>query len=271
MADESWLDIDPELQHHIYWHKKEQFQLESDQYPHWTLFAVADGKFAYDVGGQQGTAKFPELVLCPPGVEFKRRVIEPVSFHYLCFFFKNRGGQLPDSHQPFPPKLILTDTKRLTNTYSQLRTVENQQGHATRLWADHLLKDIWRQYLFEKMRIPAILSDMGPDSDDPQMAEANRMILEQACVPLSLSAAAASLGLTPVQLTRRYRAAFGISPSEHVTSIRIQRACALLNGTPLNLERIAEECGYENGFYLSRIFSKRMGMSPSAFRKTYRI
>ncbi|MNW10668.1 DNA-binding transcriptional regulator AraC [compost metagenome] len=51
----------------------------------------------------------------------------------------------------------------------------------------------------------------------------------------------------------------------------MRHACSLLTGTTFSLDTIAEACGYETGFYLSRIFTKKMGMSPSAYRKAYRI
>lgn len=269
MPQDPWLAWTPEFLHHYYWHKKEQFLLDTDRYAYWTLFAVEEGKFSYEIGGLQGTAKFPELVVCPPGVEFGRRVLEPVSFHFLAFQLKAPGPA--PTPRPTGIKLILGDTKRLANTYAHLRASVRQKGIAGERWAAHLLQDIWEQHLFERMRTPEVHTDEDPVTDDPCMLRAYRLIREQACSPLSLSAVAAALGLTPVQLTRRYQAAFGASPSEHVTSLRMQKACSLLSETTYSLEKIAEECGYENGFYLSRIFSKRMGLSPSAYRKTYRV
>jgi AraC family transcriptional regulator len=271
MSVESWMEWTPVFLHHFYWHKKEQFMLESDRYTFWTMFAVEEGRFSYRIGGHEGTAKFPELVLCPPGMDFERTVLEPVSFHFIAFNLRPPGPDYPAMPIPGSCKLTLGDTKRLSSTYGHLRTTARQPGTAGERWASQLLRDIWEQHLFEKKRTPEAYTDEFPQTDDPQIIQAYRLIREQACSPISLSAVAADLGLTPVQLTRRYQAAFGASPSEHVTSLRMQKACALLMGTTYSLEKIAEECGYENGFYLSRIFSKRMGVSPSAYRKTYRV
>lgn len=271
MTDALWQDGTPELLHHVYWHRKEHFQLLSDRYAYWTLFAVEEGRFAYRIGDQEGTAKYPELVLCPPGMDFERRVLEPVTFHFLTFHVRHRhSGQ----HMLKPPqltKLAMGDVKRLSNTYGHMRHCVRQADATSFRWADHLLKDLWNQFAYEQLRTPGWLSDGPAPTEDPVMAEAYRLIQEQACTPLSLSAVASALGLTPVQLTRKYRTAFGSSPSEHVTALRMQKAKSLLSGTSYSLEKIAEECGYENGFYLSRIFSKRMGLSPSAYRKTYRV
>jgi YesN/AraC family two-component response regulator len=37
------------------------------------------------------------------------------------------------------------------------------------------------------------------------------------------------------------------------------------------MEHIAELTGYKNAFYLSRVFTKNMSMTPSLYRKTNRI
>lgn len=273
MSDEQWPDRLPRLAHHMYWHKKERFLLESDRYPYWTLLAVEDGRLAYRINGLDGTAGFPELILCPPETDLDRRVVEPVSFHIFHFHMERAPAGQPLTMPPFPPgltKLTIGDTARLSNTYGHLRAAARHSDNTAFQWAEHLLKDIWNQCLYEKMLAPTDPSEELPDTDDPLMKEAGRLIRESACTSFSLSSVAASLGLTPVQLTRKYQASFGVSPSEHVTSIRMAKARCLLCETAYSLDKIAEECGYENGFYLSRIFSKRIGVSPSAFRKTYR-
>ncbi|MNG29018.1 HTH-type transcriptional activator Btr [compost metagenome] len=55
------------------------------------------------------------------------------------------------------------------------------------------------------------------------------------------------------------------------TKVRLTRARLLLVETQDSLESIAEQCGYQNAFYFSRVFSQHMGMSPSGYRKNYRV
>ncbi|MDF2922884.1 MAG: AraC family transcriptional regulator [Paenibacillaceae bacterium] len=273
MVDESWWGIVPELVLHNYWHEKEQFELESDYYANWTIFAVVEGKFQYEINGQRGTAIFPELIICPPETEFRRQVLEPLSFHFLSFRLMSADKPLLVLPGGNPGRLVLADTHRLTATYSQLRNAAGLTGRSGMLWRDHLLKDIWRQHIFEQLfpdqsdPMPKPLSS----HIDPAAEAAARLIEEHAFSSLSLSSVAEGLGITPVQLTRKYKAAYGITPSEHVTALRIRKACSLLSGTTHSLEWIAEACGYENAFYFSRIFAKRMKLSPSSYRKAYRI
>lgn len=274
MAAETWWELTPVLEHHYYWHQKEKFLLDSDRYPHWTMFAVTGGKFEYDILGCRGSAKLAELVLCPPETDFGRRVTEVLSFHFLAFSFHGPdGAQVPELPGLDGYKLEVVDTQRLFNTFGHLRSAAMSQGPWAASWSDHLLKDLWKQVAYERLQPASAV--YGQEKlhfpDDPVMDLAGRIIQEEACSPLSLGNLAERLGLTPVQLTRRYKAVFGLSPSEHVLELRMRHACSLLTGTTFSLDAIAEACGYETGFYLSRIFTKKMGMSPSAYRKAYRI
>lgn len=57
------------------------------------------------------------------------------------------------------------------------------------------------------------------------------------------------------------------SPMEHVSCIRIQRACALLHTADLKLQTIAEMVGYANAFSLSIAFKRLTGVSPAHYRE----
>lgn len=63
---------------------------------------------------------------------------------------------------------------------------------------------------------------------------------------------------------------FGRSPMMHLSLIRIQRAEELLRSTDQKIEAICEEIGYEYRSTFSNIFTKLVGMRPSAYRDAAR-
>jgi LacI family transcriptional regulator len=56
------------------------------------------------------------------------------------------------------------------------------------------------------------------------------------------------------------------SPKDEILRVRLNRAKQLLAESDFSLPLIAEKVGLEHGEYLSRIFKKRVGLTPSEFR-----
>lgn len=81
---------------------------------------------------------------------------------------------------------------------------------------------------------------------------------------------AALVHLAPNYFHRVFRQIFNTTPYQYMESKRMELARQLLSTTELPVGEIAEECGYENIFYFSRIFKKRLGRSPLTFRKEIR-
>jgi transcriptional regulator GlxA family with amidase domain len=74
-----------------------------------------------------------------------------------------------------------------------------------------------------------------------------------------------------VQFTRRFRATYGVTPIEYLTSVRINLAQRLLIHTDLTLEAIADQMGWSSGYYFSTVFTKHTGISPGRYRRAHRI
>ncbi|WP_199620718.1 helix-turn-helix domain-containing protein [Paenibacillus alkalitolerans] len=255
----------PAVSSHTYWNKKPYFLLRKDIYPTWAVFAVEDGSFRYEINRNAGTASFGDLVFCPPGTEFGRETVTPVSFHFILFSWEDTG-----SSDPVMPafKVSLNDTKRLNANYAYLRQYSHRHDATAFQWKSHLLTDIWQLFCIENKehRPAAELS-----TDDALMSEAIRLIETNAFESINFKQIAKSFYLSPVQFTRRFQAAFRTTPSQYLKSIRLQKAKSLLAETDLTIDQIAVRCGYESGFYLSRVFSETIKMSPSQYRRTHRV
>lgn len=78
---------------------------------------------------------------------------------------------------------------------------------------------------------------------------------------------AKTLHLTPAHLTRKFRAATGLSPKQYILNKRIEYAKELLANTNSSIFEIANSVGFFDQLYFSRIFKIKEGMSPSEYRK----
>lgn len=72
-------------------------------------------------------------------------------------------------------------------------------------------------------------------------------------------------------LARKFVSETGMSVLDKLTEIRLDKAKQLLVSTKLPIYDIAIKTGYENEFYFSKIFKKKINCSPKAYRKQYYI
>lgn len=258
----------PRLSLSMYWQQKEKFLMYEDTYPHWTIFAVEDGSFYFEIADSKGTAAFGDLVVCPPGVPFRRVVVTPVTFYFLQAQHEPGAACEP---APFPAGKIavVRHTARLASDYAILRSVETYKEPLRKRLLEHCLRDFELMLRLESEPETLSLRQSGPPTVDPLMEEAAAFIRQHALQPLQLKSLAAALGLSPVQLTKRFKTSFGTTPIDFLTELRLDKAKTLLLETKLTIEQIAECCGYQTGFYLHRLFTKRLNISPSQFRKAY--
>lgn len=58
----------------------------------------------------------------------------------------------------------------------------------------------------------------------------------------------------------------GLRPIDYVVNYRLERACELLKAGNFPIREIADRVGYDNPLYFSRLFKKKFGVSPSAYK-----
>jgi len=88
--------------------------------------------------------------------------------------------------------------------------------------------------------------------------------------PLSLSQLAGLSHLSASYLSSVFKKETGASISDFITDCRIARAKELLNSTLEPIASVSEAVGYQDEKYFSRVFSRRVGVRPSEYRKLNR-
>ncbi len=82
----------------------------------------------------------------------------------------------------------------------------------------------------------------------------------------TLDEVAKEVGLSKSQLTAVFKRTTGYSPIAFFINLKMQLACRYLDLTDMNISEIAAAIGYQDPYYFSRVFSKTIGMSPSAYK-----
>ncbi|MBE6091329.1 MAG: helix-turn-helix transcriptional regulator [Clostridium beijerinckii] len=255
-------NLNVNINQHIFWDKKEHFLLDEDIDSNWVLYAIEDGECSYEVESHKGKGKFGDIVICPPGIIFKREVITTLTFHFINFSINSEDDTLS-----FPVgKISVSDLKRLNNMYYYLKLYSHNNNIELNQWKSSLISDIMKLYYIETQHSSSPKNFVQDEIINYSLKYLNKYAYES----IKIKDFSASLGLSSVQFTRRFHKCIGTTPIEYITSLRLRRAQVLLLRTEDTLDCIASKCGYDNGFYLSRVFAKNLGISPSDYRKKYR-
>lgn len=102
-----------------------------------------------------------------------------------------------------------------------------------------------------------------------RLADALTLIETAFHQPLTLPMLADSAHLSVNQFMRLFKETFGLSPMQYVIRRRITRACQLLADHRLTISGVAQQVGFADSNYFSRMFKQVMGQSPQAYRKSH--
>lgn len=68
-------------------------------------------------------------------------------------------------------------------------------------------------------------------------------------------------------LSATFKQSTGYSPIDYLIRIRLEKAASLLTETDASLRTISAGVGYKDVYYFSRLFKKKLGVSPAEYRR----
>jgi YesN/AraC family two-component response regulator len=83
----------------------------------------------------------------------------------------------------------------------------------------------------------------------------------------SLEGVSEYIGMSYCHLSVIFKRVTGKTFMEYLTQLRIEKAKNLILSTNMLFYEIADAVGYESPTYFSEVFKKRIGMSPTGYRK----
>ena len=73
--------------------------------------------------------------------------------------------------------------------------------------------------------------------------------------------------MSPRNFTRCFRRGTGMSPIAFLRHVRLRQAAALLKNSSADIVEIAQQCGYADSNYFTKLFAQHYGVPPAAFRR----
>jgi len=112
--------------------------------------------------------------------------------------------------------------------------------------------------------VPHAAPEQGSDID-----RATRYLRQHSGKRLVLAGLCRALAVSERTLARKFKVGLGMSPLSYLQSQRVARARELLESSKLPLDRIVEQCGYEDVSSFRKLFARQVGMTPREYRQRF--
>lgn len=164
--------------------------------------------------------------------------------------------------------IVTPKIHRLRAVYPKFRTDQ--------IWIEEQLVDLMQSVLLLHSdvisRMNKITSSRVSTREElyRRVSIANEVILEHFREPLSLEQLSKAAMLSVNHLIRNYMQVYGVTPHQHIVTLRLMEAERLLKKSSLSVSEVCSSVGFESLGSFITIFHRKRGVSPGEFRKQIR-
>lgn len=107
------------------------------------------------------------------------------------------------------------------------------------------------------------------ESSDSVIGDCQAWIAEHYHLENPVQRMAERSGLNPRTFARRFRAATGQQPIDYVLALRVEEAKQMLETGEEGIDEVGVEVGYDDPASFRRMFKRRTGLTPAAYRRKF--
>lgn len=126
------------------------------------------------------------------------------------------------------------------------------------------------QYLYSIIRRIAQQFQIVTSQHSSLMDRLRLLVLKEQSKQLSVEQCAVLLQVSTEELNRICKDFTGISIKQYILDLKITEAKRFLLFSKLNINEISSQLGFDDSSYFSRIFKKKVNLTPSEFSEKYR-
>ncbi len=209
----------------------------------------------------------PSVLFYPRPLRHRFQADEPNGAELVCATIEFGAGIHNPLIQTLPELLIipLASVNELAPTVDLLFTEAFGENAGRQTAVDRLTEYFLVLLLRTAMKDRLIEGGVLMGLADPRLAPAITAIHERPEHPWSLEELAHAAGMSRARFAGRFRDVVGVTPFDYLADWRIGVAQTLLRkGKPLKI--VAPSVGYASSTALTRVFSQRLGVSPTKWR-----
>lgn len=245
-----------------------RYLLETILKEHFALLFAEDGRQALDIVEKE----LPDIIISDimmpemDGFEFVRKIKSNMLTNHIPVLFLTAKSSLEEVKEglslgawdyimkPFQEEIMLNKINNLLKDRERLLAKEVRRGTCTELGvqkdgiagSEKKISDLTDPFL--KKVIAFVEDNLGDENLSSDFIETN-------------------LKVSKMQLYRKLKAVCGLSVSDIIRKVRIEKAISLLLDSENNISEVAYGLGFSDPFYFSKVFKKETGMSPLQYKK----
>ncbi len=245
-------------------------------FPHDTGWRTLPGTAMSFIQGYKGVfhrPKLPDVFICPG-----QALIVPQGQHHRVEIVGRKGGVSRWSHISFnflggidvfsllevPTIITGSPARRIGEINEEL--VALHAGEALPHWVIRR-KALALELLSIPMEQSTVLADRLPAGDAMErLGGVLELISKNLSTPTDVEEMARTCALSVSRFHATFKSVMGVSPGRYLQDLRLLRARQLLLTGNMPVKAVSAESGFGDVFHFSRIFRKRCGTSPSAYR-----
>ena len=127
----------------------------------------------------------------------------------------------------------------------------------------------WLMLSREECQAPFSVMLRRVPHDDGVVSECQVWIAEHYEHPNPITGMVERSGLSPTTFARRFNRATGYRPIDYVHALRIEEAKEMIEIGDDAIDKIGREVGYEDPASFRRIFKRKVGLTPSIYRRRF--
>jgi len=241
-----------------WWNRKGYFN-------HNAIYLAKVGEFDLKIGSSWYHIAPGDMVFVPANSELEFFFDGKGKFekYYVHFDLALGTNQLAD-HFKMPLVFKPRDTSRVEAIFSELcECCAHMDAPTLQLAANGLLLSLVAEMLaLGKAEFVTV-----PKSVDREMRMALQYIDEHIGGSLSVEVLARHVGYSATYFTKKFKRAFGVTPTEYIANLRISFAKQYLAAGHMSVQEIAVALGFCDASYFSHFFKSKTGLYPVYYRK----